>query len=227
MKLSLPLITTLAAFCLATLSCAAQTTPTQPARQSTPPASQPHQGKVLFSRSTDETGQTTTQTSPAVVPPQVAPQAQSAAPQVPQVPENVERQAVRFTAFYLDLRLRPIDQQIAVRALLTIRNDSKTPLTRIPLQISSTLNWEAIRVDTHDTAFQVATINSDADHTGLLHEALIPLTQPLAPGQTLQLDVTYSGPIALSAQRLISIGARSASPSPVCVALATSSGTPS
>jgi hypothetical protein len=137
----------------------------------------------------------------------VAPQAQSAAPQVPQVPENVERQAVRFTAFYLDLRLRPIDQQIAVRALLTIRNDSKTPLTRIPLQISSTLNWEAIRVDTHDTAFQVATINSDADHTGLLHEALIPLTQPLAPGQTLQLDVTYSGPIALSAQRLISIGA--------------------
>jgi len=197
-------------FALATLPCAAQTTSTPPAPQPlTTQSNQPHQGKVLFSRSTDETGQTTTQTGPITVPPQAgtlpgatkpvrADSEQLAAPQVPQV---------AFTAFDLDVRLRPADQQIAVRALLSIRNDGKTPLTRIPLQISSTLNWEAVRVDTHNTAFQVATINSDADHTGQLHEALIPLTQPLAPGQTLQLDVTYSGPIALSAQRLISIGA--------------------
>jgi hypothetical protein len=40
-----------------------------------------------------------------------------------------------------------------------------------------------------------------------LHEASIPLDAPLLPGQTLQLDVTYSGVIALSAQRLQSIGA--------------------
>ena len=40
-----------------------------------------------------------------------------------------------------------------------------------------------------------------------MHEAVVPLAQPLAPGQTLSLDVTYSGVIALSAQRLQSIGA--------------------
>jgi hypothetical protein len=78
------------------------------------------------------------------------------------------------------------------------------------------LNWERIRVNNtegqaRDIAFQVATLNSDADHTGQLHEAMIPLDKtsggPLAPGQSLQLDVTYSGQIALSAQRLRAIGA--------------------
>jgi hypothetical protein len=111
-----------------------------------------------------------------------------------------------FTAFDLDVHLLPSVQQIAVRTLVTIRNDGKTPLTRIPLQISSSLNWEAIRIDKHNIAFQVATINSDADHTGQLHEAIFPLDAPLPPGQALQLDVTYSGHIALSAQRLQSIG---------------------
>jgi hypothetical protein len=201
----------LVVFCLATLPCAAQTTPPAPQPLPTQP-NQPHQGKVLFSRSTDESGETTTQTSPAVVPPQVpqtenltgatmsmrANSEQLAAPQVPQVV---------FTAFDLDVHLLPADQQIAVRALVTLRNDGKTPLTSIPLQISSSLNWEAIRIDTHNIAFQVAAINSDADHTGQLHEAIVPLDAPLPPGATLQLDITYSGPITLSAQRLQSIGA--------------------
>ena len=52
----------------------------------------------------------------------------------------------------------------------------------------------------------MATLNSDADHTGQLHEAAVPLAQPLAPGASLQLDVTYSGAIAASAQRLLAIG---------------------
>jgi hypothetical protein len=52
----------------------------------------------------------------------------------------------------------------------------------------------------------VATLNSDADHSGQLHEAVVPLIQPLAPGASLQLDVTYSGTIAPSAQRLLAIG---------------------
>jgi hypothetical protein len=190
---------------LAAIPCTAQTTPTQPDQQLAPPASQPRQGKVLFSRTTDETGQTTTQTGPAVVPPQVAPKAQLAAPEVPE--GALAPPQVPFTAFDLDVHLLPATQQIAVRALVTLRNDGKTPLTRIPLQISSSLNWEAIRIDTLNVAFQVATINSDADHTGQLHEAIFPLPQPLPPGQTLSLDVTYSGSITLSAQRLQSIGA--------------------
>jgi hypothetical protein len=114
---------------------------------------------------------------------------------------------VAFTAFDLDVHLRPADQQIAIRALVTVRNDGVTPLTHIPLQISSSLNWESIRVDAHNIPFQAATVNSDADHTGQLHQASIPLDAPLLPGQTIQLDATYSGVIALSAQRLQSIGA--------------------
>jgi hypothetical protein len=176
-------------------------TSTPPAPQQATPATPPHQGKIIFSRSSDENGQTTTQSAQPI-----APQAQLASAQV------AERQAVTFTGFDLDLRLYSAAQQIAVRALLTVRNDGKSPLSRIPLQISSSLNWEEIRLDSpqgqfQNAAFQAATINSDADHTGQLHEALISLHQPLLPGQSLRLDVTYSGPIAASAQRLVAIGA--------------------
>ncbi|MGA3009580.1 MAG: hypothetical protein ABSD72_04900 [Terracidiphilus sp.] len=184
-----------AAIYLTTLLCAAQTTP------ATPPASETHpsKGQVIFSRSTDENGVTTTQTGPAAAPPATAGEL---AP-----PQDAERQAVTFAAFDLDVHLSPAAQQIAVRALITVRNDGKIPLVRIPLQISSALNWETIRVSAKDVAFQTATINSDVDHTGQLHEVVVPLPQPLAPGQSLQLDATYSGVIALSAQRLVSIGA--------------------
>jgi hypothetical protein len=168
--------------------------------QTANPAPTPPGGKVILSRSTDETGQTTTQSTlstPEAPKPQLAP---------PQVAEDAERQAVTFTAFDLDVRLRPAEQHIAIRALLTVRNDSPTPLAHIPLQISSSLNWERIRVLQRDLAFPVATLNSDADHTGQLHEAAVPLAHPLAPGDSLQLDVTYSGPIAPNAQRLLALG---------------------
>jgi hypothetical protein len=188
------------------LPSAAQTTtytpstpePVAPAAQQKPPG-----GKVIFSRSTDENGQTTTQTSP-----QAGPAAAPPAVQMASAPtaEDAERQAVTFTDFDLDVRLRSAEQHIAVRALLTVRNDGNTPLAHIPLQISSSLNWERIRVNVKDVAFPVATLNSDADHTGQLHEAAVLLAQPLAPGASLQLDVTYSGSIAPSAQRLLVIG---------------------
>ncbi len=199
-------------FGFAALRCDAQTTPTLPAPQPVAPTTQqdqPHPGTIIISRSTDDRGQTTTTRSvPAVQQP--AAEGELAPPQV--AAEDTERRSVTFTAFDLDVRLRPADQQIAVRAQLTVRNDGKTPLARIPLQISSSLNWEDIRVNapggqSKDVAFQMATLNSDADHTGQLHEAAVPLTQPLLPGQSLQLDVTYSGLIALSAQRLQVIGA--------------------
>ena len=196
MKLSYPRAAAItAAICLTTLLCTAQTTP------ATPPASETHpsKGQVIFSRSTDANGETSTQTGPAATPVAAAGELAPA--------QDAERQAVTFAAFDLDVHLSPAGQQIAVRALLTVRNDGKTPLARIPLQISSALNWENIRVSAKDVAFQVDTINSDADHTGQLHEAVVPLSAPLAPGQTLQLDATYSGVIALSAQRLVSIGA--------------------
>ncbi len=185
----------LAAICLASLTYAAQNNP--PAQQPATAPEQPHQGKVIFSRSIDENGQPTTTAQPASHP---STQAASLSP------SDEERQAVTFTAFDLDVHLTPAAQQIAVRAALTVRNDGKAALLRIPLQISSSLNWERIRSDGKDSTFTVSTLNSDADHTGQLHEAAVLLPEPLAPGHSLQLDVTYSGQIGLSAQRLVSLG---------------------
>jgi hypothetical protein len=158
---------------------------------------QPH-GNVIFFRSIDDNGQTTSITSPAAG---VGGQAVTSP-----VATDAEREALTFTSFDMDVHLRPAVEQIAVRALLTVRNDGKSALAHIPLQLSSSLDWETIRLAGHDVAFTVATLNSDVDHTGQLHEAAIALASPLAPGATLQLDVTYSGTIPQSAQRLTTIG---------------------
>jgi hypothetical protein len=87
---------------------------------------------------------------------------------------------------------------LAGRALVTVRNDGKTPLAHLPLQISSELTWESIRLNGKSTQFTVAVLNSDADHTGQLHEAAVALPAPLAPGASAQLDVAYSGTVTQS-----------------------------
>jgi len=156
-------------------------------------------GQVVFSRTTDENGVTSTATGPA-----------GAAGEGQQVKEPVatdaEREAVTFTRFDMDVHLNLAAQGIAVRAQVTLRNDGKTALKHLPLQISSTLNWEQIRLNGRDVKFEVVTLNSDADHTGQLHEATVALDVPLAPGKTAELDVRYSGTIAEDARRLLAIG---------------------
>ena len=204
MKFSLAgILLALAAGMAAACVCAQSTTYTppavEPAAQAPPAQPKPPGGKVILSRSTDENGQTSTQAGPAA---QAPPVKMADAPTA----EDAERQSVTFTDFDMDVHLRPAEQHIAVRALLTLRNDGTKPLARIPLQISSSLNWERIRINARDATFPVAILNSDADHTGQLHEAAVPLAQPLAPGSSIQLDVTYSGLIAPNAQRLLAIG---------------------
>jgi hypothetical protein len=197
--------------------CSAQTTAPQPAAQQDQQRNQQQDqqqnqqqdqqqnqqqqpaGKVIFSRSIDENGQTTTSTGPG------ADQAAGTIAKAP-IANDAERQAVTFTAYDLDVHLHPQDRRIAVRALITVRNDGQSPLAHIPLQISSSLNWERIHMGGRDVAYEVATLNSDADHTGQLHEAAVTLDRPLAPGASLELSVTYSGVIAPSAQRLVAIG---------------------
>ncbi len=186
---------------LAALQCGAQNSPSTPPAPPKSDPSQPAQstGQVIFSRSVDADGNTISNTGSA---------AGKHSAQIASAPsvEDAERRAITFTGFDLDVRLQTDAQQIVVRALVTVRNTSKTALPRIPLQISSSLNWERIRIGGRDVTFSVATLNSDADHTGQLHEAAVPLPQPLAPGASLQLDVTYSGTIAASAQRLLTVG---------------------
>jgi len=186
----------------------AQTTPAAPqagssAPQSTPVPSpqEPHRGQVIFSRSTDENGVTTTIVGHGAQ--QTAPSRESV--QAPTA-TDAEREAITFTEFNMDVHLRTAEHEIAVRALVTVRNDGKSPLTYIPLQISSSLHWERIRVVSRDALYTIATLNSDTDHTGQLHEAAVKLASPLAPGVAQQLDISYSGTIPQSAQRLLAIG---------------------
>ena len=155
--------------------------------------------KVILQRSIDAEGQTVDSLTPGTAPQQ---QKVAAAPTA----EDAERSAPTVTAFDMDVRLRPADAHLAVRALITVRNDGQKPLTHLPLQLSSTLNWESIRLAGRMMPFTSAVLNSDADHTGQLHEAAVTLAEPMAPGANLQLDVTYSGTIALSAKRLQAIG---------------------
>ncbi len=170
--------------------------------QSPQPAQQPAQttpklpGQVIFSRSE---GQTATTAGPA------APQTTVKAEAKP-VATDTEREAIRFSAYDMDVHVETAERHIGVRALMTVRNAGSAPLKRIPLQISSSLTWDRIRADGQDVKFPVATINSDADHTGQLHEAAVPLATPLAPGQSVKLDVTYSGDIVPNAKRLLAIG---------------------
>lgn len=183
-----------AAALLAAFSAAAQTAPATP-------QDEPHHGQVIFSRSTDENGQTTTTVGPGAQPKALSGKAVEAP-----TATDAEREGVTFTDFRMDVHLRPAAHEIAVRALITVRNDGKSPLVHLPLQISSSLRWERIRIAGFDAQYTVATLNSDTDHTGQLHEAAVELSTPLRPGATLHLDVTYSGAIEQSAKRLLAIG---------------------
>jgi hypothetical protein len=186
----------LVAASLAGVSSAQTTTPPFPVAPQNPTPKKPPQ--VIFSRSTDAEGNTTTTVTPAAHP--------GAQPSKIATAQDAEREAVTYVSYDMDVHLRPADHEIAVRALVVVRNDGQAPLAHIPVQISSSLNWERCRVEGADVTFPVSLINSDADHTGQLREAAIPLATPLAPGGTLNLDLTYSGVIEPNSQRLIAIG---------------------
>ncbi len=155
-------------------------------------------GKVLFQRSLDGSGNVVSTTGS-----EATAQAKLLAASVA---NDSERSATAITRMDLDVRLNTEAQQIAVRGLVTVRNAGSAPLKRIPLQISSSLNWERIRVAGHDSSYSVSTLNSDSDHTGRLHEAAVDLAQPLLTDASIDLDVLYSGKVEATGQRLISVG---------------------
>ncbi|MHB1022802.1 MAG: M1 family aminopeptidase [Acidobacteriaceae bacterium] len=208
---------------LTLLSCvtllAQQSTQTAPAPAQTDQAQPVPHGKVLFSRSLDTQSIDTPDTTPEQ-PAQPAlahrpvPAKPTAGVEKPAVTvTNVERGALTFTAYDLDIRLTPADSSLAVRAEITVRNDGPQPLLYLPLQISSTLTWESVRMARghedggKELVFAQQTVDSDVDHTGQVQEAVVTLTRPLAPQASLTLDVIYAGQIPLNAERLERIGA--------------------
>jgi Peptidase family M1 domain len=124
---------------------------------------------------------------------------------------DAERASLTFTAYDLDVHLSQAQSHLAVRAGFTVRNSGKEPLSRLILQISSSLHWESFAMRTDGRAsplsFTEETIDTDADHTGKATEAVVSLPQPLAPGASVELTGFYSGEVAQSAERLERIGA--------------------
>jgi hypothetical protein len=143
-------------------------------------------------------------------------QAQSQAAKQPDVDafpkppiSNDERTAVAILSDDLDLHLTPADSREEAHALLTIKNVSSAPVTRIPLQISSTLRWQSVSPAGKSKQTFVMTqspVTTDTDHTGYAQEAVLTLVRPLAAGASITVSAFYSGAIPASADRLELIG---------------------
>ncbi len=116
------------------------------------------------------------------------------------------RQAVLFTRYVLDVQLEAASATMRNRAVVTVKNDSAAPLQAIPVQISSTLGWDAVAEAGQALEYTHHMLSTDADHSGAMDEALVQLRTPLMPGAERTLTLFYSGTIAPSAQRLERIG---------------------
>jgi len=182
-----------------------QATQDSATEQTSQPAPPP--GKVLFSRDVNSP-----EAQPTVSPNPAAP-TPAPAQSDPLAVTGAERSALTFTAYDFDVHLTPASAGISVRAGLTVRNDGSAPLTRLILQISSSLHWDALSSSslpngsTAPLPFVAHLVETDTDHTGKMSEAVVTLPQPLAPGAPLSLTALYSGGIPPSAERLERIGA--------------------
>ncbi|MEO6119219.1 MAG: hypothetical protein ABIP12_00910 [Terriglobales bacterium] len=127
-----------------------------------------------------------------------------AAPQSPAA--KVDRDAFTFTRYNLTATLSLARRGFAVRGNITLRNDSQQPQARLALQISSTLRWAAIRSGDSGLVFRSDRVTHDIDHTGAVNEATVELSQPLAPGESIELEVGYQGTIDQDATRLTRLG---------------------
>lgn len=119
---------------------------------------------------------------------------------------SLEREAFSITNYDLNLQIEPEQHRLGVRGKITLRNDTATPQKIAVLQISSSLDWRAIRAGDKALQFVTQPYITDIDHTGALSEAIVTLPQELAPHGTIDLDIAYEGIILLDATRLTRIG---------------------
>jgi len=119
---------------------------------------------------------------------------------------SIDREAFTFTNYDLIVRIEPEQQRLGVRGKITLRNDSITPQKIAVLQISSSLEWRAIKAGDQSLQFVTQPYTSDIDHTGALSEAVVTLPQPVTPKETVELEIAYEGVILLDATRRTRIG---------------------
>jgi hypothetical protein len=120
---------------------------------------------------------------------------------------SLDREAFTFTNYDLQVQVEPDQHRLGVRGKITLRNDSSSPQKIAVLQISSSLDWHAIKAGEKALQFVSQPYTSDIDHTGALSEAIVTLPEPVAPKGTIDLDIAYEGVILLDATRLTRIGA--------------------
>ncbi|HSE47867.1 MAG TPA: hypothetical protein VLA96_01530 [Terriglobales bacterium] len=113
-----------------------------------------------------------------------------------------DREAFTITRWQLDVQIVPGEGALAASGTLAVRNDSPAPQNALALQISSGMQWQSVQQAGKPLAFTVRELRSDYDHTGRMSEAVIQLPAPIAKGGTAELEVGYSGTIALDARRL-------------------------
>lgn len=118
----------------------------------------------------------------------------------------LDREAFSITNYDLTLQIEPEQHRLGARGKITLHNDSSTPQKIAVLQISSSLDWRAVKAGDKAVQFVTQPYTSDIDHTGSLSEAIITLPQAIAPGGTIELQIGYEGVIVLDATRLTRIG---------------------
>lgn len=118
----------------------------------------------------------------------------------------LDREAFTITKYDLEVRLEPEQQRLGARGKIVLRNDSAEPQKVVGLQISSSLNWRAIRVNGKGVQFVSQPFTSDIDHTGALSEAIVTLPSAINPKDSVELEIGYEGVIPPDATRLARVG---------------------
>ena len=119
---------------------------------------------------------------------------------------SLDRDAFTFVNYDLHPLVTPATHGFSVNGRITLRNDSAFPQKNISLQISSTLDWKSISVNGKQVVYITQPYQSDIDHTGVVSEAVITVPAPIAPKQTVEVEVSYSGEIPPDSTRLTRIG---------------------
>lgn len=118
----------------------------------------------------------------------------------------INREAFTITKYDLDIRLEPEQQRLGARGRIVLRNDSAEAQKVVALQISSSLNWRAIRVNDKAVQFVSQTYTSDIDHTGALSEAIVTLPAVVNPKGSVEIEIGYEGLIPQDSTRLTRVG---------------------
>jgi hypothetical protein len=118
----------------------------------------------------------------------------------------INREAFTITRYDLEVHIEPEQQRLGARGKITLRNDSAQPQKIVALQISSSLNWRSIRVDSKTVQFVSQPFMSDIDHTGALSEAIVTLPSEIKSKDSVELEIGYEGVIPRDTTRLTRIG---------------------